>query len=110
MKKTSSSCTDFFSRRNTKKSNISLLQAQTSVEIHVKDYNDNAPVFVNTPYTSRVMEGPAGLGSDFVLTVTATDADAGNNSRLTFTFEKEYPEFQITTRHGLILAQVGLKN
>ena len=84
-----------------------MLQAHASLTIRINDSNDNAPVFVGVPYTSRVTEGAEGLTSDFAFTVTATDADVGNNSRLSFSFDQEYPEFRITTIRSDTPAQVG---
>ena len=78
----------------------------TAVVILVTDSNDNAPVFTDGPYTVRVMEGPGALDSP-ILTVTATDRDMKNNSILTFTFDKEYPEFEIVTTQDQTPAQVS---
>ena len=78
----------------------------TAVVILVTDSNDNTPVFTDSPYTIRVMEGPDALHLP-ILTVTATDRDTKNNSILTFTFDKEYPEFEITTTQDQSPAQVS---
>ena len=49
----------------------------------VIDKNDNPPVFVGAPYTFPIRENPA-VGA-IVGTVTATDADSGENAALTYT-------------------------
>ncbi|XP_029918232.1 protocadherin gamma-A10-like isoform X12 [Myripristis murdjan] len=50
--------------------------------ITVLDVNDNAPVFTQPVYKASVKEN-ASLGT-VVLIVTATDADAGSNGRITY--------------------------
>ncbi|NWW07816.1 PCDGH protein, partial [Oreocharis arfaki] len=54
------------------------------VRINVTDLNDNAPVFSKSVYEARVAENlsPGSL----VLQVRATDADAGTNGRISFSF------------------------
>ncbi|XP_074739902.1 protocadherin gamma-B5-like isoform X3 [Strix uralensis] len=54
------------------------------VRVNVTDANDNAPVFGQSVYEARVRENvPAG---SLVLRVRATDADAGSNGRVAFSF------------------------
>ncbi|KAM6408769.1 LOW QUALITY PROTEIN: uncharacterized protein O9250_007979 [Rhynochetos jubatus] len=54
------------------------------VRINVTDANDNAPVFSKSIYEARVRENvPAGW---LVLRVRATDADAGSNGRVSYSF------------------------
>ncbi|NWV89643.1 PCDGH protein, partial [Machaerirhynchus nigripectus] len=54
------------------------------VRINVTDLNDNTPVFSKSIYEARVAENlPAG---SLVLRVQATDADAGSNGRVTYSF------------------------
>ncbi|XP_027765722.1 protocadherin-1-like, partial [Empidonax traillii] len=54
------------------------------VRINVTDANDNPPVFSKTVYESRVAENlPTG---SLVLQVRATDADAGSNGRVSYSF------------------------
>ncbi|XP_014749638.1 PREDICTED: protocadherin gamma-C5-like, partial [Sturnus vulgaris] len=54
------------------------------VHINVTDLNDNSPVFSKTVYEARVAENlPAG---SLVLQVRATDADAGSNGRVSYSF------------------------
>ncbi|KAK2544697.1 hypothetical protein Q9966_001724 [Columba livia] len=55
------------------------------VRINVTDANDNAPVFTKSVYETRVRENvPAG---SLVLRVRATDADAGTNGWVSYTFD-----------------------
>ncbi|NXF28235.1 PCDGD protein, partial [Rhodinocichla rosea] len=54
------------------------------VHINVTDANDNPPVFSKSVYQARVAENlPAGSQ---VLRVVATDADAGSNGRVSYSF------------------------
>ncbi|KAM9265993.1 LOW QUALITY PROTEIN: uncharacterized protein FYN16_006534 [Cariama cristata] len=54
------------------------------VRVNVTDANDNAPVFSKSVYEARVRENlPAG---SLVLRVRATDADAGSNGRVSYSF------------------------
>uniref|UniRef100_A0A8U7P6U7 Uncharacterized protein n=1 Tax=Corvus moneduloides TaxID=1196302 RepID=A0A8U7P6U7_CORMO len=54
------------------------------VRVNVTDANDNPPVFSKVVYEARVAENPpAGL---LVLQVRATDADAGSNGRVSYSF------------------------
>ncbi|XP_058704577.1 protocadherin gamma-B5-like [Poecile atricapillus] len=54
------------------------------VRVNVTDANDNPPVFNKIIYEARVAENlPAG---SVVLRVTATDADAGSNGRVSYSF------------------------
>ncbi|XP_061496273.1 cadherin EGF LAG seven-pass G-type receptor 1 isoform X3 [Rhineura floridana] len=52
------------------------------VSIQVLDVNDNAPIFVSTPFQATVLENvPLGYS---VLHIQAVDADSGNNARLEY--------------------------
>ncbi|XP_075366224.1 protocadherin gamma-B5-like [Mycteria americana] len=54
------------------------------IRVNVTDANDNAPVFSKSVYEARVRENlPAG---SLVLRVQATDADAGSNGRVSYSF------------------------
>ncbi|XP_068885421.1 protocadherin gamma-B5-like [Aphelocoma coerulescens] len=54
------------------------------IHINVTDANDNPPVFSKSVYEARVAENlPAG---SLVLRVQATDADAGSNGRVSYSF------------------------
>jgi hypothetical protein len=64
---------------------VSDVAVNLTVEVHVLDVNDNAPVFVNSPYSDSVMES-AGDGQS-VAQVTTTDEDIGDNAKVTFSLE-----------------------
>ncbi|NXH91720.1 PCDGE protein, partial [Edolisoma coerulescens] len=54
------------------------------IRVNVTDLNDNSPVFSKRVYDARVAENlPAG---SLVLRVVATDADAGSNGRVSYSF------------------------
>ncbi|NXR50259.1 PCDGF protein, partial [Hippolais icterina] len=54
------------------------------IRINVTDLNDNPPIFTKSVYEALVAENlPAG---SLVLQVRATDADAGNNGRVSYSF------------------------
>ncbi|XP_070539253.1 protocadherin Fat 4-like [Ptychodera flava] len=56
------------------------------ITIHVKDINDNNPVFQNTPYYSKVMEySPVGT---LVTTITAADPDQNNDLNYSLSSDK----------------------
>ncbi|NWT07242.1 PCDGA protein, partial [Mionectes macconnelli] len=67
------------------------LQSSTVLALRVLDVNDNAPVFEQERYSARLSENnaagalnlPAG---SLVLQVRATDADAGSNGRVSYSF------------------------
>ena len=58
--------------------------ASTFVYISVVDTNDNPPVFPQTQYSAVIPEMETGLG---VVTVSATDADEGQNANITYSFQ-----------------------
>uniref|UniRef100_A0A8C3SPD9 Cadherin domain-containing protein n=1 Tax=Chelydra serpentina TaxID=8475 RepID=A0A8C3SPD9_CHESE len=61
------------------------------VTIQVLDVNDNAPIFVSTPFQSTVLENvPLGYS---VLHVQAIDADSGDNARLQYALLEAGPRF-----------------
>ncbi|KAF0309990.1 Protein dachsous [Amphibalanus amphitrite] len=69
--------------------------------VHVLDENDNDPVFQQRRYQVRIPED-APLGTD-VVTVTATDDDAGDNGRVTYSLSNETQwRFRIDNLSGRI--------
>uniref|UniRef100_A0A8C8SUZ8 FAT atypical cadherin 2 n=1 Tax=Pelusios castaneus TaxID=367368 RepID=A0A8C8SUZ8_9SAUR len=63
------------------------LVSLVSVSIHVKDVNDNKPVFEADPYQAFVMENmPSGTT---VIQVTANDQDTGSDGQVTYSLEAE---------------------
>ncbi|VDM24457.1 unnamed protein product [Toxocara canis] len=55
--------------------------AETTVQIHVSDVNDNEPK-IEEPLVWNVTEGKKGVGSKFI--ISATDADADHNGLVSF--------------------------
>ena len=69
------------------------LQSQVSVIITVKDTNDNIPVFQGLPYSASV---PEDFGTvQPVLTVSATDDDAGILGQITYRIDSTNDTFTI---------------
>uniref|UniRef100_A0A674HDU6 Cadherin domain-containing protein n=1 Tax=Taeniopygia guttata TaxID=59729 RepID=A0A674HDU6_TAEGU len=80
------------------------------IRINVTDANDNPPVFGQDRYRSRLREDAA-LGSR-VLNVSASDADAGNNARITYGFgkmpAKVLQKFMMDAESGMITLKEAL--
>ena len=84
------------------------LSSDATVVIQVRDVNDNDPVFNETRYRADVYENePSGTS---VVTVLATEKDAGDNGKITYsiTFGDTSGKFQIDsnsvgTPHKLLL-------
>ncbi|XP_054073550.1 protocadherin gamma-B5-like [Rissa tridactyla] len=78
--------------------------------INVTDANDNAPVFAQERYRARLRED-APPGST-VLNVSASDADAGTNARITYGFQeapaKVLQKFVVEAESGTIRLQEAL--
>uniref|UniRef100_A0A803T343 Cadherin EGF LAG seven-pass G-type receptor 1 n=1 Tax=Anolis carolinensis TaxID=28377 RepID=A0A803T343_ANOCA len=66
------------------------------VSIQVLDVNDNAPIFVSTPFQATVLENvPVGYS---VLHIQAVDADSGDNARLEYKLiEVAHPSSLVAT-------------
>ncbi|TTV75071.1 Cadherin EGF LAG seven-pass G-type receptor 2 [Bagarius yarrelli] len=61
------------------------------VTVQVLDVNDNAPIFVSTPFQATVLENvPLGYS---VIHIQAVDADSGDNSRLEYRLMETTPNF-----------------
>ncbi|GAA6072945.1 protocadherin Fat 4, partial [Tachysurus ichikawai] len=73
----------------------------TTLTIIVTDVNDNAPVFSEPSYSTSVLAKDVKKG-DVVLTVWATDQDAGNNSLITYRFSKESDMVDLNPETGAI--------
>ncbi|XP_035988939.1 cadherin-7 isoform X2 [Fundulus heteroclitus] len=80
-----------------------LLEPESQFIIKVQDINDNAPRFLNGPYSARVPErSPVGTS---VVTVAATDADDptyGNSARLVYTILQGLPYFSVDPKTGVV--------
>ncbi|XP_018368826.1 PREDICTED: protein dachsous [Trachymyrmex cornetzi] len=59
-----------------------VLEAYVKVIIRISDINDNPPIFTQTQYSATVLEG--NIKGDFVVKLSAIDADQGLNSRILY--------------------------
>ncbi|CDQ76612.1 unnamed protein product [Oncorhynchus mykiss] len=74
---------------------------QANVVITVGDVNDNAPEFTADPYPVTVFENTE--INTYVARLQATDLDAGNNSRILYSFEDSADgRFSIQQHSGLV--------
>jgi hypothetical protein len=72
------------------------------VNVNVKDVNDNAPMFTKSKYSFDVPENtPKGTT---VSAVTASDPDAADNGKITFTYATPYGQdiFALDPKTGII--------
>uniref|UniRef100_A0A8C3NK04 Uncharacterized protein n=1 Tax=Geospiza parvula TaxID=87175 RepID=A0A8C3NK04_GEOPR len=77
-----------------------LINSSGMVSVQVVDVNDNAPIFVSTPFQATVLENvPLGYS---VLHIQAVDADSGENAR-----DSGFP-FQINNSTGWITVAAEL--
>ncbi|XP_065710360.1 cadherin EGF LAG seven-pass G-type receptor 2 isoform X2 [Patagioenas fasciata] len=68
------------------------------VTVQVLDVNDNAPIFVSTPFQATVLENvPVGYS---VIHIQAIDADSGDNSRLVYTLLETGAGFPFTINNS----------
>ncbi|KAG9491170.1 hypothetical protein GDO78_006506 [Eleutherodactylus coqui] len=75
--------------------------SQSKVEVYIEDVNDNAPVFINTPYYVAVEDDLE--PGDVIFQVSAIDKDIGRNSDLTYQFKEDYKYFRIDPSLGDII-------
>ncbi|XP_028854714.1 cadherin EGF LAG seven-pass G-type receptor 2-like, partial [Denticeps clupeoides] len=68
------------------------------VTVQVLDVNDNAPIFVSTPFQANVLENvPVGYS---IIHIQAVDADSGDNSRLEYRLVETPPSFPFTINNS----------
>ncbi|XP_030634210.1 cadherin EGF LAG seven-pass G-type receptor 2 [Chanos chanos] len=68
------------------------------VTVQVLDVNDNAPIFVSTPFQATVLENvPVGYS---VIHIQAVDADSGDNARLQYRLVETTPNFPFTINNS----------
>ena len=82
------------------------LFSQAPVTIELVDINDNAPVFVNPVSTVDISES-AGVGES-IITVTATDADIGENAEIMYSLIGNSTLFYINASTGEIFLNGAL--
>ncbi|XP_027765667.1 protocadherin gamma-A12-like, partial [Empidonax traillii] len=86
------------------------LQSSRVLALRVLDVNDNAPVFSQERYSARLRENNA--AGALVLQVRATDADAGSNGRVSYSFsnvpEAIHELFSIDSENGEIRTSAAL--
>uniref|UniRef100_A0A8C8ZRC4 Cadherin EGF LAG seven-pass G-type receptor 1 n=1 Tax=Prolemur simus TaxID=1328070 RepID=A0A8C8ZRC4_PROSS len=76
------------------------------VFINVTDANTHRPVFQSSHYTVSVSEDrPVGTS---IATISATDEDTGENSRITYVLEDPVPQFRIDPDTGTIYTTTEL--
>ncbi|CAG9820098.1 unnamed protein product [Phaedon cochleariae] len=75
--------------------------AHTRLTIKVIDVNDNSPVFLQTSYVANLPDGNSGVLTEIV-TVNASDADTGDNSRIRFNIVNPMPGFFIGLYDGVL--------
>ncbi|XP_062320603.1 cadherin EGF LAG seven-pass G-type receptor 2 isoform X2 [Osmerus eperlanus] len=68
------------------------------VTVQVLDVNDNAPIFVSTPFQATVLENvPVGYS---IIHIQAVDADSGDNSRLEYRLTETTPNFPFSINNS----------
>uniref|UniRef100_A0AAY5KNZ4 Cadherin EGF LAG seven-pass G-type receptor 1 n=1 Tax=Esox lucius TaxID=8010 RepID=A0AAY5KNZ4_ESOLU len=75
-----------------------LINGTGMVVIQVVDVNDNAPMFVSTPFQATVLENVA-IGYS-VIHIQAIDADSGDNARLEYHLTDTSPGFPFTVNNS----------
>lgn len=68
--------------------------------INLLDENDNAPIFEKNLASFRVTENA--LNGTVILQLNASDADLGENSRITYTLETDTTDFRIDPDIGIL--------
>ena len=80
------------------------LKGSMMVNITIQDMNDNQPIFIQSRYFATVPEN-ATIGTS-VLEVLATDTDAGESGRITYSINRRQSDrdkmFQINPKTGVI--------
>ncbi|XP_074554309.1 cadherin EGF LAG seven-pass G-type receptor 1 isoform X2 [Halichoeres trimaculatus] len=75
-----------------------LINSTGMVVVQVVDVNDNAPMFVSTPFQASVWESePIGYS---VIHIQAIDSDSGENARLTYRLTDTTPGFPFTINNS----------
>ncbi|KAG7477588.1 hypothetical protein MATL_G00071480 [Megalops atlanticus] len=70
----------------------------SQLDYEVLDVNDNAPIFVSTPFQATVLENvPVGYS---IIHIQAVDADSGDNSRLEYRLIETAPNFPFSINNS----------
>ena len=89
--------------------NVDTVTPQSSsatVSILLHDRNDNSPKFVQSSYRASVREDrPPGFN---VINITATDADSGNNGKVTYSFNGGSNHFNVDRNSGKVTLKTNL--
>ncbi|CAM4471676.1 unnamed protein product [Leuciscus chuanchicus] len=73
----------------------------TTVRVSITDVNDNAPVFSSETYSKSILVKDAKVG-DVLLTLSATDKDAGNNALINYSFSEDSSMIALDAETGVI--------
>lgn len=83
------------------------LSSRVSFLIRLKDVNDNSPRFSTYIYNAEMKENNS-YGAQ-VITVTATDADIGDNGKISFYIHPDnINDFEVDTGTGIVRAKTSL--
>ncbi|XP_048576731.1 protocadherin-like protein isoform X1 [Nematostella vectensis] len=82
------------------------LMSYCFLEVEVQDVNDNYPSFITRAYLGSI-QNTKPIGTS-VLTVSATDPDAGDNAKITYAFKSPNDKFEIDSTSGDIRTKVAL--
>lgn len=88
---------DYESRRNyslrveAEDSGVPRQFSELDITVAVQDYNDNSPIFRETSYMFTLSESAPALST--VGTVSAADADSGQNGKVFYRMETNHSDF-----------------
>ena len=87
--------------------NAVIVRDVAKVQVTIIDVNDNPPVWENIPTTATI-SSDSSMGM-FVIALTATDADIGDNAAISYKLDPSRL-FNITTDNGIIRVKANLEN
>lgn len=82
---------------------ISVINQQNST---ISDVNDNAPKFEKSLASFRVTENA--LNGTIIVKLNATDADLGDNSKVTYTLITDTKDFRVDSQTGILSVSTSL--
>jgi hypothetical protein len=83
------------------------LQADMEVEIIVLDVNDNAPQFVNEPYSAFILDSEVENYRTSIISISATDRDIGANGQVVYSITGSPVKSQNETTFTVTAADQG---